>query len=448
MGHEGHDHDHDHEVSGSSEATDPGMARHSWAPESRASFAPRTQVDRPRQVLRFDAVGGAAGDMTIAALLDLGVPRDAVEREVAATGLTGYRLDFGRRIKHAISARSLDVHVDEGQPQRDYATIRRLLESAPLSPRVGELASRAFLRLAEAEAKVHHTSVQHVHFHEVGAVDAIVDVVGASTGVAWLEERAGGEGALAISVGPLPLGQGRARSAHGPIPVPAPAALELMRGLPVCDAKLPDGMEAELVTPTGAALIRAFTELLPSSFGRWPTMRPLSVGYGAGVRDFADRANVLRLVLGEPLEESSAATHLLLEANVDDLSGELAATAIEALFTAGALDAWTETITMKKGRPALKVCALVRREDEATTARALLGHTGSLGVRVVEATRHERPRRFVEVDTPYGSVRVKVADGDDLARVVHPELEDCRRRAEEHGVPVREVVRAAIAAVG
>jgi len=218
----------------------------------------------------------------------------------------------------------------------------------------------------------------------------------------------------------------------------------------VCDAKLPEGMEAELVTPTGAALIRAFTELLPASFGRWPTMRPLSVGYGAGVRDFADRANVLRLTLGEPLDETPLedTTHRLLEANVDDLSGELAATAIEALFSAGALDAWTETIAMKKGRPALKVCALVRRADEAATARVLLAHTGSLGVRVVEATRHERPRRFVEVMTPYGAVRVKIADGDELARVVHPELEDCRERADEHGVPVREVVRAAIAAVG
>lgn len=440
MGHEGHDHEH--------EPVETGSLAEAPA-ESLASFGAQGRGPL-RRVLRFDAVGGAAGDMTIAALIDLGVPREVIEREVAATGLTGYRLEHGRRVKHAISAGSLDVHVDDGQPQRDYATIVRLLDAAPLSPRTHRLARRAFLRLGEAEAKVHRTSLEAVHFHEVGAVDAIVDVVGACAGVAWLEAEAGGEGSLGVSIGPLPLGHGRTRSAHGPIPVPAPAALELMIGLPVCDAKLPDGMEAELVTPTGAALVRAFSELLPASFGRWPSIVPLAVGYGAGVRDLVDRANVLRLVLAEPLagEPSRTGTHLLLEANVDDVTGEVAAAAIEALLAAGALDAWTESLTMKKGRPALKVCALGRDVDELSLARALLAHTGSLGVRVVAAHRHERPRRFVEVTTAYGVVRVKLADGDGLARVVHPELEECRRRAAEHGVPVREVVRAAIAAVG
>jgi uncharacterized protein (DUF111 family) len=214
-----------------------------------------------------------------------------------------------------------------------------------------------------------------------------------------------------------------------------------MIGLPVRDP----GFSGEVVTPTGAALLRGFTEMLPSQLGRWPAMIPRAIGYGAGTKDFADRANVVRLVLGE-LVSSRASTHVVLEANVDDVTGEVAAAAIEALLEAGALDAWAQPITMKKGRPAMTVSAIAKSDLADAVARTLLAHTGSLGVRRSEVSRDERPRRFVDVSTPYGTVRVKIADGDGLPVVVHPELEVCRERAREHRVPVREVIRAAIAA--
>ncbi len=445
MGHEGHEHEPGHE---DHDDAAPGPANASVASFS-AQPAPYAACPF---VLCVDPIGGAAGDMLVAALLDLGADEATLRREVDALGLGGLRLEVGRRDKHAIAARAFDVIVDEAsQPARDYAQIRALLEARPLSTRVRLLAQRTFRVLAEAEAKVHRQSIERVHFHEVGGVDALVDVVGACALVADLELRvAGGEGRLGLALSALPLGQGRARGAHGAIPLPAPAVLELLLGLPVRDAALPLGVDAELVTPTGAALLRAWSELLPTS-GRgrvgWPAMIPRAVGYGAGRRELADRPNVVRLLLGEPLERTPTTTLSELEANVDDVTGEVAAVAIEALLEAGALDAWAQPITMKKGRPALLVGALVAPDREREVTRAMLVHTPTLGVRKHEVERTERPRRFVEVETMYGPIRVKIADGDGLPAVVHPELDRCREAARAHGVPVREVIRAAIVAV-
>lgn len=251
-----------------------------------------------------------------------------------------------------------------------------------------------------------------------------------------------------MSIGALPVGTGTARGAHGAIPVPAPAALELAIGLPVRDPEFAPGVRGELCTPTGVALLRAFVELLPSSLGRYPSFVPRAVGYGGGKKDFADRANVVRLVLGEQTTSlaAPATTHAVLEANVDDATGEVAALAIEALLEAGALDAWAQPITMKKGRPAMTLAALATIDQADALARVLLAQTGSLGVRRHDVSRVERARRFVDVETTYGTARVKIADGDGLPPVVHPELEVCRQLAKARGVPVREVIRAAIAA--
>lgn len=457
MGHDDHDHDHHHshghghEHAGHAHAhphvhADAHVASSGHAPALNANLA--TGLGHATQVLHVDPISGAAGDMLIAALLDLGVDETFLRQSIDATGLEGYRLEIGRRDKHAIAARSFDVHVEGKQPARDYATIEKLLRGAALPARVHELAQHAFLRLGEAEAKVHRQSLAHVHFHEVGGVDAIVDVVGACAGIAWLERQAGGEGKLGFSLAALPVGAGRTRGAHGSIPVPAPAALELMIGLPTRDPKFVEGQELELVTPTGAALLRTFVERLPSSVGGWPRFSPRAIGYGAGKRDLADRPNVVRLVLGDVSPEPARqATHVVLEANVDDTTGEIAGAVIEAVLAEGALDAWAQPITMKKGRPALLLAALSTLDDEEKVGRALLAHTGSLGVRRSVVSRFERPRRFVEVETPYGVVRVKIADGDGLPTVVHPELDECKRRATEHAVPVREVIRAAIVAV-
>ena len=457
MGHEGEhghgehahpdddDHDHDH-VDVHESAHDSVRVKE----DGKGSFFPPSSLTGCARVLHVDPVAGAAGDMLIAALLDLGVPEAVVRDAVGTTELHGYELAIGRREKHAIAARAFDVIVHGSQPPRDYATIDAMLARATLDERVRVLARHVFLRLGEAEAKIHRQPLARVHFHEVGGVDAIVDVVGACAGLAWLEAQAGGVGLLGITLSPIPFGGGRARGAHGSIPVPAPAALELLIGLPTRDAALPDGQQVELITPTGAALLRAWTELLPSRLdGAWPKMTPRAIGYGAGRRELSDRPNVVRLVLGDVLAEPQserAATHAVLACNVDDATGEVAGAAIEALLAEGALDAWAMPITMKKGRPALTLSVLVPVAQAEAMARTLLAHTGSLGVRRSDVSRVERPRRFVEVETAYGVVRVKVADGDGLPVVVHPELEDCRARAAEHVVPVREVIRAAIAA--
>lgn len=408
MAHEGHEHEHGevHE-------------------ESVGSFGVPSG-----NVLHVDPIGGAAGDMLIAAFLDLGVPQHVIERAIAATGLTGYRLEVGRRDKHAIAARAFDVIVDGDQPARDYAAIKQMLDVSSLDARVKKLAQHIFLRLGEAEAKVHRQPLGRVHFHEVGGVDAIADVVGASAAIAEL-------GAIRVSIAPLPLGSGTTRGAHGAIPLPAPATMELLIGLPVRD--VPIG--SELVTPTGAAILRALAELYPAHHG---TYTPRAIGYGAGKRDLADRPNVVRVILGDAPLQSTTLT--MLEANLDDATGEVVAIAIEALMHEGARDAWAQPITMKKGRPAILLGVLCDDHHADALARTLLAQTGSLGVRRTRVERIERPRRFVEVETIYGPVRVKIAHGDGLPLVVHPELDVCRARAHEHNVPVREVIRAAIAA--
>jgi uncharacterized protein (TIGR00299 family) protein len=375
--------------------------------------------------------------MIIAALVDLGVPASAVADALAALPVTGFHVHFGTRVRSGIVATSFDVHLDAAQPPRTYATIRSMLDAADLPEGVKARAQRTFLRLAVAEAKVHRSTIDDVHFHEVGAVDAIVDVVGSAAALEWL----GAE----LVVSPLPMGRGFVKAAHGTLPLPAPATVECLGGLATFDA----GCDFEFVTPTGAAIVGAHA----SGWSRWPSMAPECVGWGAGTASLADRPNVLRAVLGAPVTAMhaspahGAATHAVLEANVDDATGELAASWIAALHAAGALDAWATPITMKKGRPALTLSALARIESADAVAHAMLRETTSLGVRRYDVTRAERPRRTVEVETVYGRISVKVAEGPFGPPQVKPEFDACLAAARAHGVPVREVVRAAMVAV-
>jgi len=372
--------------------------------------------------------------MIIAALVDLGVPASAIADALATLPVTGFHVHFGTRVHSGIVATSFEVHVDEAQPARTYATIRAMLDEAALPDGVKARAHRTFRRLAVAEARVHRAAIDDVHFHEVGAVDAIADVVGSAAALEWL----GAE----LVVSPLPMGRGFVKAAHGTLPLPAPATVECLAGLATYDA----GIDFELVTPTGAAIVGAHA----SGSSRWPSMAPEHVGWGAGTAHLADRANVLRAVLGAPASAAHAggsATHAVLEANVDDATGELAASWIEALLAAGAVDAWATPITMKKGRPALTLSALARVDHADAVAHAMLRETTSLGLRRYEVSRAERPRRMVEVETPYGRIPVKVAEGPFGPPQVKPEFDACLAAARAHGVPVREVVRAAVAAV-
>ncbi len=438
MGHEGHEegdrHGHGHaEEHGHGHAQEHGhehAAEHGYEGLGKGAGTGK--------VLFLDAPSGLAGDMIIASLVDLGVPPSAVADALATLPVTGFHVHFGTRVRSGIVATSFDVHVDGAQPTRTYATIRAMLDASTLPDAVKARAQRTFRRLAVAEARVHRSPIDDVHFHEVGAVDAIADVVGSAAALEWL----GAE----LVVSPLPMGRGFVRAAHGTLPLPAPATVECLAGLATYDA----GIDFELVTPTGAAIVGAHA----TGSSRWPSMAPERTGWGAGTAELKDRANVLRAILGAPVTATHAvagaaptATHAVLEANVDDATGELAGSWIDALLTAGAVDAWATPITMKKGRPALTLSALARVEHADAVAHAMLRETTSLGLRRYEVTRAERPRRMVEVETPYGRIPVKIAEGPFGPPQVKPEFDACLAAARAHGVPVREVVRAATAAV-
>ncbi|HWP04867.1 MAG TPA: nickel pincer cofactor biosynthesis protein LarC [Polyangiaceae bacterium] len=382
------------------------------------------------KLLFIDPWCGIAGDMTVAALVDLGVPFTVIERALGALGVAG-SVRVRRADSGGLGATYFEVTAADDQPHRPYAEIRRLLASAALEPGVRALAERCFERLARAEAAVHRVPLDAVTFHEVGSVDSLFDVVGAAAGFEFL-------GARVVS-GPVPLGHGHVHTAHGVLPVPAPATLECLRDVPTLDG----GVDFENVTPTGAAIVSSFAE----SFVRWPAQRPERIGWGAGTRLVAGRPNALRLVLGEPAPDATQASELVvLEANVDDMTGELAAHAIARLIQAGALDAWAAPITMKKGRPGLVLSVLGRAAAADELARLLLTETTSLGVRRLPATRLERPRRMVEVATRFGTIPVKVSEGPYGPPQAKPEFDACERAAEAASVPVREVVSEALAA--
>jgi len=415
--------------------TDPDHAHHGHPSDGEP--VPRAMLERGAgrgKLLFFDCFSGVAGDMTVAALLDLGVPRAVVDGALATLPVAGYTLAITRRTAQAIAATGLEVQVGEDQPERTYGTIDALLQAAPLDPRTKQLARATFRRLGEAEAAAHRQPLEEVHFHEVGGVDAIVDVVGAAACLAYL----GAE----VVVSPLPMGRGFVQARHGVLPLPAPATVHCLRGAPTVSVDL----DAELVTPTGAAIVASHA----ARYERWPNLVPEHIGYGAGTRQLADRPNLLRLVLGRPHDqvtaESGAGTHVQIEANVDDMTGELAAHALGALLDAGAADAWATPITMKKGRPALTIAALTPRAAVDEVVQVFLSETTTIGLRCHAVSRVERSRELVEVATPYGTLPVKVSRSGHGPPQVKPEFDRCAAAAREHDVPVRVVLQAALAA--
>ncbi|MBW2458427.1 MAG: nickel pincer cofactor biosynthesis protein LarC [Deltaproteobacteria bacterium] len=373
--------------------------------------------------------------MTVAALLDLGVPLRVVEEALATLPVEGYAIETKERTAQAIAATGFDVTIQGDQPERSYAVIDAMLQTATLDPATGKLARAIFRRLGEAEAAAHRIPLEDVHFHEVGAVDAIVDVVSAAACLTYL----GAE----VVVSPLPMGRGFVQARHGVLPLPAPATVHCLRGAPTVGVEL----DAELVTPTGAAIVASAAR----RFERWPSMVPEHVGFGAGHRELADRPNLLRVVLGradeqQPALESGAGTHVVIESNVDDMTGELAGHALGALLDAGAVDAWATPITMKKGRPALTMAALVPRASMDRVVEAFFAETTTIGLRCHAVSRVERNREIVEVSTPYGKLPVKVSRSDHGPPQVKPEFDRCVAAARDHGVPVRVVLQAALAA--
>jgi uncharacterized protein (TIGR00299 family) protein len=395
-------------------------------------------------LLVLEPVGGIAGDMFLAAALDLGVDRSRLEAALRSLGLPGWRLEVTRRTVSSIAATHVDVILEGEQPHgRGLAEILRLVDASGLPPRARATARALFERIGRAEAKVHGVPVEEIHFHEVGAVDSIVDLCGAAVVMELL-------GWPRVLSSPPDLGRGVARTAHGHVPIPAPAVLELLAGRPV----RPGGPFGEAVTPTGAAILAELAEI-----GPLPVLVPGRIGYGAGTRDWPDRPNVLRMTIAEPsgagapLPEGGARDAgpaaeplVVLEANLDDCPGQLVARAIEAALEAGALDAWAAPLTMKKGRPGVLLGALCEEPRRAAVTAALFAETPTLGLRRHAVQREALERELVPVETEYGEVRVKVAPREGRALGAHPEYDDCLARARERGVPVREVMAAALAA--
>jgi pyridinium-3,5-bisthiocarboxylic acid mononucleotide nickel chelatase len=422
MGHgHPHEHEHEHEHDQSRERERAGSERSVEHELKRGAGSGR--------VLFFDTPSGISGDMIVSALLDLGVPLQVVTDAVGRLPLAGYRLERGVRMRQGVACASFEVKVDGGQPERTWKDIDAMIAGATLPEGVAELARRIFRVLGEAEAHVHRAPIESVHFHEVGAVDAIVDIVGAAAMVRWLD-------AAEVVISPLPIGRGTVQARHGVLPLPAPAALQCMRGIPTYGVDV----EAELVTPTGAAI----ASTIAHRFLHWPAITPERIGIGSGARELERLPNLLRAVLGSSPEPGSG--HMVVEANVDDMTGELAGHAIAALMVAGALDVWLTPTTTKKGRPGMTVSALADGVHVEGVWRAMLRETTSIGVRVHQVQRYARPRRVEQVQTSYGEIAVKVSEGDFGPEQAKPEFDVCAAAAERAGVPVREVIAAAVAA--
>ncbi len=375
----------------------------------------------------FDAFSGISGDMVIGALLDLGLSLDLLKAEFSKLPLAGYTLHQSERLHSGIRAIKFDVGVNAQQHERSFRSIADMLEASPLGRTVKTTALKIFTRLAEAEAHVHNTSVADVHFHEVGAVDSILDIVGAAIGFEAL-------GIQAVYTSPLPMGSGFISSRHGMLPVPGPATAELVKGMSV---RFEDG-QSELVTPTGAAMLAALAQPRP------PLFSITRVGYGAGARALSDRPNVLRVCLGHPVAEVRHEQLLVLETNIDDLNPEWYEHVMGQLFAAGARDVFLSSVQMKKNRPGILLWVLCAPQDQGQLSDIIFNETSTLGIRSYPVDRLMLRREQKEIQTQYGPVKIKIAYQPNGQVNCAPEYEDCKRLAQEKNIALKLVYEAAL----
>lgn len=377
----------------------------------------------------FDCIGGASGDMLLGALVDAGLPVAALEAELGKLHLDDFHLHVAKVSKNAFTATKVDVHVHDHAPERHLREIREIVEKSDVSSGVKARAMRVFTRICEVEAGIHGMSVDEVHLHEVGGVDAIVDVVGVLAAVELLEIKR-------VVVSPLPMGRGFIRGAHGQIPLPAPATLGLLKGVPLHGSPL----DVEFVTPTGAALLVE----LADAWGPLPAMTLREIGYGAGTRDLPI-PNVLRVMLGEAPDAGPwlSETVTELETNLDNDSGEVIGHTLQRLRAEGALDVLAIPAQMKKDRPAHVIKVLARPSDADRLQHILFEETSTLGIRRSDIRRDFLHRRFDSVETRFGPIQVKVATLPSGRRRATPEYEDCRKAAEKHGVTLQQVTHEA-----
>ena len=380
----------------------------------------------------FDCFSGISGDMTLGALVDAGCPADLLRAELKSLQVAGWKLTTERVWKNGMAATHVNVKTEDQQKHRSLSTILEILKNSQLAPLVRERASRIFQKLGEAEAHVHDAPIEKIHFHEVGAVDAIVDIVGSCIGFQAL-------GIERFASSPLNVGGGTAKMAHGVLPVPAPATARLLQGAPTFS----NGVQRELVTPTGAAIVAT----LCNSFGPQPSMTVSAIGYGAGTAELEGQPNVLRIMIGETADKVSSASDeeiSIIEANLDDMNPQIYGYVLEKALLAGALDVYTTALQMKKNRPGTLLTILSRPEDTDTMMSLIFAETTTFGVRTHRAQRRALAREWVKVSTSYGPVRIKVSRSNGHILHVTPEYDDCRKIAVERQVPLQQVISEAL----
>lgn len=435
--------------------------------QAAAPICVSQSISEPMRIAYLECFSGISGDMFLGALVDAGVPFGLLDQTATALNV-GARLECTRVQRSGISATKVDVWIggEKDQPRdvvrgqhsekrqhshgigvkhgdhqhyrhehrhgRGMKEIRKIIEAAPISTTAKQLAISMFQALGAAEAKIHNVDIDRIHFHEVGAADAIVDIVCAAAGAE----------ALAVDewiCSPLNVGGGSVKCAHGTFPVPAPAVLELLAGAPTYSS----GVQKEFVTPTGAAIVRA----LASRFGEFPAMKITGAGYGAGTQEIPGQPNVLRITIGETEQAATSAGSdvvTVLEANIDDLNPQVFGYVVDRLLAEGALDVFGTPVQMKKGRPGMLLSVIARPADTQRFARLIFAETTTLGVRIREQRREVLSRREVAVHTRWGDVRMKIASMNGTVANYAPEFEDCRQIATQHSVPLKEVMQEAI----
>lgn len=392
------------------------------------------------RIAYFDCFAGISGDMTLGALVDAGADFEALKNELSKLHVHDFELSLDKVTKRGISASDVTVHThhhehhhghDHSHHGRAFSDIKHIIESSDLSDSVKMKSIAIFTKLGEAEAKIHNKSIEEIHFHEVGAVDAIVDIVGACICLELL-------GIEKIHCSPIPTFAGMVEIAHGKFPLPAPATVEILKNAPWREL----GIEGEIVTPTGAAIVATLAE----SFGSMPAMSITSTGYGAGKKDFGI-PNVLRVIVGETTEADGVHTEVaIIETNIDDLSPQVYEVVMERLFDAGALDVYLTPIQMKKNRPATLLSVICEPELIEKLSGIIFEETSSIGVRIDTRKRICLQREIVTVETEFGTISLKIARSNGEVMNIQPEYEDCKSAAVKHHLPFKKVRDAAVVA--
>ena len=384
------------------------------------------------KAIYFDCFAGISGDMTLGALVDAGLDIEMLKSELSKLNLMGYSTSAEKVVKKGITGTKINIEIEEQNAHRHLRHINEIIDNSALDDDIKQTAKKIFLRLAEAEAKIHNTTVEKIHFHEVGAVDAIIDIVGAVIGIRLL-------GIEKIYASRIHVGNGFVKCRHGKIPLPAPATVDLLKNVPVYST----GIEGELTTPTGAAIITTLAE----SFGNMPLMNIRQIGYGVGTSD-REIPNLLRVMIGEIIESGyETDTVTIIETNIDDMNPEFYEYVSEKLLKLGALDVCTSPVYMKKSRPGALLSIITDHDKIEDILSVIFSETTTIGIRMYHAERIKLQREVVIVATQYGDVRVKISKYKDQVKNIAPEYDDCKKIAAEKNIPLKNVYDAARKAV-